>query len=237
MRHARLIRLLAALLAGSAACSEPAAPTPAPDAAMAKDSIPADAKVVNNWVQGYSANLRFHGGIPDGQDVHLERDLHGTKTILSFGNTHLTPPALSFAVDDSVSVVLPGKPASPLQFTLRFGFIAESSAQPLQCGKSGTYPFSCQSPAMLVTYKGFSYRSTCPGLQGAIVVTDWSQDPGGRFAGHFSGRLQAYKPDSQKLDDCAAANTKETCSKTDWWVDVDGVFGFELPAVNGTEAP
>lgn len=229
-----------------AACSDPADTGTAPaadakaDAPAAAEVAASDAKVgakVNNWEQGYGASLTFHGGPANGHVVKLERDLAGIKGILSYGDTHLTPPALSFAMSDHVSHKAPDGKTYPVDVTLIFGYIAKSAAQPLQCGEPGTYPFSCNSPSLRVEFNGFSYRSVCPGLTGAIVVDDWSKAPGGRFAGTFAGRLQVYFQDSSLLDDCKAENTATTCKKTEWWVDVDGVYGFKLPQKNSDEAP
>jgi len=233
-------------LAFSLGCTSPAVSATAVDttgatAATDAKSSQTDAKFVNNYSQGYGAHLVFHGGEADGFDLKLDRDLFeaaATGTIFSFGSSHMVQPAISLAIQDDQMPLLThpktGKQAkTQLRVQFQFGNLIEAVGFPVATPKAGDYPFSCKAPLLSIYFKNVTYKSTCPELAGHIVVTDWSSQNGGRFAGQFSGRLQGFFPDSQQ--DCADANA--ACSKSDVYVDVDGVFGFELPAPNGGAKP
>jgi hypothetical protein len=98
----------------------------------------------------------------------------------------------------------------------------------LQCATEGIYPFSCKPPAIKLLWKGISFRSECPGLDGNITVTDWSAKAGGHFAGTLAGKLQGWFSSQNSGDDCADA--KIACKSADITVDVSGAFDFVLPA-------
>lgn len=233
---ARLAALVVAALA--AACGDPADdPKPTADTTSTTDTAGKDSQAssdvfVNNWVQGYSARLTFHGGPSNGKVVQLERDLYYDPQTCSpfflFGSSHMTWPAVQFGMQDHTQQVV-GKTLSPLDLQLHFGTLVESANDPVQTGKAGVYPFACGAPFVQVDFQNARYKSTCPGLPGQIEVTDWSAQKGGRFAGRFAGRLQFYKQPSGAVNDCSGT-AATSCDKTDMWVDVEGHFGFELPA-------
>ncbi len=234
---------LAALgLALCCGCASPSAAAKVADAAATDAKSPqADAKTVNNYAQGYGAHLVFHGGDADGFDLKLDRDLYDaaqTGTIFSFGSTHMQPPAISLAVEDDQMPLLTnpktGKAAkTQLNVQFQFGNLVEAAGFPAMTAAAGDYPFSCKAPLVSVYFKNVRYKSTCADLTGHVLVTDWSTLKGGRFAGTFSGRLQAFYSSSEQ--DCSDRAT--ACTKPDIYVDIDGMFGFELPAPDGGANP
>ncbi len=191
-----------------------------------------DGAIVNNWTQGYSIQLTFHSPVDksvDGAVIKLDRDLTDkVATSFSFGSTHMLPPAIALAVQDHVSYSWKGN-ASPLDVQFNFGNLVESSANPAQCTKANSYPFKCSAPSMRVSFRSITYRSTCPALEGTVVITDWASVKDGYFAGHFSGTLGAFF--SGSTDDCTDA--AKSCTHPDQTVDIQGVFGFTLPAPDG----
>jgi hypothetical protein len=229
------MRALLTILALTCACSS-GATTSTGDAGS--QDVPIDAG--NPYTQGYHATLTFHGGNSAGQVIALDRALNETevKTAFAFGSSHKQPPAISLGVHDRVQQIVKGKP-TPLDVIFEFGNLIGSTSDPLQLPAVGTYPFGCHAPMLQVQYQSSMYRSTCAGLPGEIVVTDWSHEQGGRFAGHFHGTLHVYYLDSAHPDDCVAAvdDTRCTNPNNDATVDIDGVFGFTLPAPDGKETP
>lgn len=186
--------------------------------------------------QGYRLKLRFTGGKADGVHIELDQDLSGDQGKVIFGNTHLEPPAVSFAVQDSVAQAFAGT-VQKLDLQFRFGFVVGAKSHPISVGAPGSYPFSCAAPMLQVTFVDGMYRSSCPGMQGSVEVVEFSSAPGGRFRGRVKGRLQHYFFSSQYLDDCNPDGLGVTCKDTASWVDVDGDFGFTLPPLNDDVAP
>lgn len=221
------------------ACGGDPPPTPSPttktDAAAevsAKDSGPPR-------TQFYAASYTFHGGKFDGKSFEVDRDLSKVSGVLSFGNSHLTPPAMAFAMEDSVNQVVKGANGqaamAPLTLQLRFGILVEAVGFPINTGNTGVYPLGCKAPMMQVKMDNLMYRSTCPLSVGTgqIEITQWASSPGGKFSGLFKGRAFAYNYNSSFLDDCNAEHTAQTCKQPQVWVDVEGEFDFTLPPVNG----
>lgn len=237
--RAAMAPLLAlALAAAMAACGEDAAKTAdaaAVDTASADtgavDVVPADS--VNNWAQGYSAHFVVHGGTVDGFETTVSRDLFSIPTAFSFGSTHYTHGEVTFAVADTFNVDAPDSKgklvATPIEIGINFGFVVGSSVNDVDTDKTGTYVFSCQPPSIRIFFENSQYRSTCDGLVGSLIVTDYANQTGGRMAGTFKGRLQAVYPNAGYPDDCDPAQNLQTCKKPDRFVEIDGVFGFTLP--------
>jgi hypothetical protein len=238
--------LATSLAVALVACSSNAAT----EATDAKAEVAAD--VSQEWTQGYSATLTFHGGPADptgkGATLQLDRDLtSGASTVFAFGSTHLQWPAISLSMTDNVYEIN-GKQTT-LEFHLGLGLLVGSGSGPnggppeVHTPAVGTYPFSCKPPLLRVVYKGFQYKSTCPDLNGEIQVTQWSKTAGGRMVGTFSGTLHFYFADPSHQDDCSTADTVKpgavadtaiTCPVTKpWSVDVQGHFGFTLPPPDG----
>lgn len=222
MRQFVFYRGLALLLAG--ACSDPAASsaTGGTDASASADLAADTAEPLS----GYIVDLAFHGGPSDGQELHLEQK-QSAITGFAFGSTHKQYPAISLSVNDHQSLVIGKAPASPIDFQINFGNLVGSATDPLQCGKAGSYAFSCKPPGMKLIWKGITFRSECAGLQGEIAVTEWSAKTGGRFAGTFAGTLQGWFTSTNSGDDCADA--KIACKNSAITVDVKGGFDFVLP--------
>lgn len=229
MRLGLSVVLSLALSLASCGGEEPkaAAADAAQDASSATDTGP-----VNNWAQGYTIDLTFHGGPADGKKLHLNRDLFGLATVFSFGSTHYTHGEVGFAMTDTMQVDVGGV-QSQVEIILNFGFVVGSSVNPVHTDKAGEYPFSCRPPMVRIFFKNYWYRSTCAGLDGKFVLTDYANTEGGTMAGNFAGRIQAYFPDTSAPDDCDASHIAKTCKKPDWYADVTGVFGFTLPAKDG----
>ena len=239
--HRRLFSLVVALgLVVVGACAAPADGGGAADAAAASDSAPLDAPTkdtfFNNWNQGYTLQMRFHGGPADGAAIDLERDLFGNQTVFAFGSTHLAPPALALSVAESIQYPAGGTTV-PLEVVFNFGLLIGNAELDGHTTQAGDYPFTCKPPMLKIFFKGFWYKSTCPELTGRIDVTDHATEQGGRFAGTVQGTLHAWFPKVSAADDCDPAHTALTCAAKDpdWTVDVDGYFGFELPAKDGKE--
>ncbi len=238
---------LAVALAGAAivtsACSDPAGESSnAGDTSPASDAAGVDAIVkdtfFNNWNQGYTLRMRFHGGPADGVEIDLERDLFGNQTVFAFGSTHLAPPALALSVQESIQYPAGGTTV-PLEIVFNFGLLIGNAEYDAHTTKTADYPFSCTPPMVKIFFKGFWYKSTCPDLAGHIDVTDHTTEQGGRFAGTVQGTLHAWFPkiSQAEADDCNPEHTALTCQvkEPDWTVDVDGYFGFELPPKDGKD--
>lgn len=240
--HQRGLALgLLAAVAGATGCGSDTATPPktasdtvaSADATAAGDSL-ADA----NRTQYYAALLTFHGGPFDGLQVDLDRDLSQIPGVLSFGNSHLTPPAVAFALEDQVPQAVKNKDGKfvQVQFNLqiRFGILVEAQGFPADTPKAGSYPLGCKQPLLQVKLNNQMYRSTCPGAvgSGSIDVDEWSSTAGGRFRGSFQGKAMAYFYDSSHLDECKATDAMATCKTTDTWVELTGAFDFTLPALN-----
>ncbi|MSQ82278.1 MAG: hypothetical protein EXR77_05075 [Myxococcales bacterium] len=228
-----------------AACATPPPATPAAtDTAQVKQ---VDATAVETSadtsarVQYYAAKLSFHGGPWNGFVHEWERDLTQIDSVLIYGNTHLTPPAVAFAMQDHMSLPATsktGKPTLvPLDFQLRFGILIEAVGFPVHTGKTGSFPISCKSPMVQVNFDTWSYRSTCPSATGSFEIDQWSASPGGKFSGTTKGRAPMYFFDSLHNDDCKAADTALTCKATDKWVDFEASFDFVVPDLNKNSAP
>lgn len=235
--------IVAALAAQILACSSPT-PTPAADTAVADAGATDTGQVADTAAkrtQYYAAKLTFHGAPFDGKVVELDRDLTQIDSVLIYGNTHLTPPAVAFGMQDHVpqpATTQKGQPTIiPLDFQLRFGILVEAVGFPVNTGKAGTYPFGCTSPMVQVNFDMYSYRSTCPGNDGQFEIEKWAASPGGKFSGTVKGRAAAYIFQSSAVDDCKAENTAQTCKVKDKWVDVEAEFDFLVPALNSNSAP
>ncbi|MSP90207.1 MAG: hypothetical protein EXR79_00140 [Myxococcales bacterium] len=223
---------------GDTATADAAATGAVPDTMAGDAGAKASDGFVNNWAHGYEAKLTFTGGPADGYVVPFKRDFF-SDTIscqpeFSFGSSHLTPPALSFGVQDQVEVEVPNpktgdKVVAPLFLQMQFGLVVGSARNPVQTPMAGKYPFSCGAPYLEVTFKGVTYRSTCKGLDGFVEITDFATSEKGRFAGRFHGRMQAYIKQPGAADDCGPSGVP-ACAKSEWTLDIDGIFGFELPA-------
>lgn len=196
--------------------------------------IGAGVTCIDNWAQGYCVKFTFHGGKVDGRTFTLQHDLTGTHSTIIYGDTHMQPPAVALAIDDHWQL---GQYKDPLEFQLVFGNLVEAPGFPAFLPKAGTYDFSCKPPYVQINYKNIMYRSTCPGLKGSIVVTQWTSASGEQFLGHFQGTLQQYLYNSKLLDDCSGDDNTTTCKVTDVTVDVEGTFGLTLPAMNSDLAP
>lgn len=234
----RVLAGLAALVlaAGSAACSSPEGTTSGggSDAKSAGDAS-LDTSLKSQY---YAASYTFHGGAFAGQTFQVERDLTQTSGVLSFGNSHLTYPAVAFAIEDQADQVVKGadgkwKPTK-LALQLRFGILVPGPGFPVNTGAAGTYPLGCKPPMIQVVLATQMYRSSCPLSAGSgdIVVTKWAAEKDGHFAGTFKGRAYAYNYNSSYLDDCNPAHTAQTCKQPEIWVDVQGSFDFTLPGIN-----
>lgn len=199
------------------------------DAASKSDADP------NNWNQGYTLNAKFTGGYPDGKKLHIERDLFdsaASKQAFSFGSTHYSLGEIGFAVTETLYPEVDGKKLQ-LQFQLNFGLVKGSSANPVHVDKAGEYPFSCKAPEVRVSFMTEDFRTTCGGLDGKFVITDWSNSTGGEFRGHFKGRVGRYYDKPDKPNPCEADKEKLLCKSPEIYVDVDGYFGFTLPEKDG----
>ncbi len=224
--------LLALALALSACGGDGDDPTPSDAGATDSGGAAKDAGLTNNWAQGYTLDLEFHGGPADGQKFRVERDLYGIQTVFSFGSTHYTHGEVGFAMTDTIGVELDGT-QSQVEVMLNYGLVVGSSVNPVSVDKAGVYPFSCTPPEVRILLDGFSYRSTCADLAGKFDIESYSNVEGGTMSGKVQGRLQATFPDTSFPDPCNAAHNAEICDKPDWYVDISGVFGFTLPAKDG----
>ena len=212
-------------------CSE----APAPATPSAKDAT-AQADT-SNRSHFYTATLKFHGGKHDGRVIALDRDLKGVPGVVSFGNTHLMPPAVALGLEDHVSQPITSATGTPtlvpLTLQLRFGILVEAAGFAAHTPKAGSYPFSCTSPLVQVVLDTELYRSTCPGNGGEIKVDQWSASATGRFSGSFSGKVGRHKTDPAGTDDCAAGYAEQACSYAQpSWVEVSGQFDLVLPELN-----
>ncbi|HAN32232.1 MAG TPA: hypothetical protein DCQ06_11595, partial [Myxococcales bacterium] len=154
----RWIKLIAVICITSMGCSEDPAPS-APDTATTQsvDAGSKDAGLTNNWAQGYTVDLEFHGGPADGRKIRLQRDLYGIQTVFSFGSTHYTQGEVGFAMTDTLQVDVEGI-ESQVEFILNFGLVIGSSKNPVHTDKAGNYPFSCKPPMVRVFYENFWFR-------------------------------------------------------------------------------
>jgi hypothetical protein len=157
--------------------------------------------------------------------------------VVSFGNTHLMPPAVALGLEDHVSQPITSATGTPtlvpLTLQLRFGILVEAAGFAAHTSKAGSYPFSCTSPLVQVVLDTELYRSTCPGNSGEIKVDQWSATATGRFSGSFSGKVGRHKTDPAGTDDCAAGYAEQACSYAQpSWVEVTGQFDLVLPELN-----
>lgn len=234
MRKSNGMRLMA--LAGLTAlslahCGGEEAPARAPSADTASA---ADTSSRSHY---YTATLKFHGGKHDGRIIALDRSLQGVPGVVSFGNTHLTPPAVALGLEDHVSQPITSATGTPtlvpLTLQLRFGILVEAAGFAAHTPKAGSYPFSCAAPLVQVVLDTELYRSTCPGNGGEIKVVEWSASPAGRFRGSFAGKVGRHKTDPAGTDDCAAGYADQACSYAQpSWVEVSGQFDLILPEIN-----
>ncbi|GEM_PF-3063381 len=202
-----------------------------------KDAGGGDDTFENNWVQGYTVIIDFHGSYPDGKKVRIDRDLYDradTKQFFSFGSTHYSLGEIGFALTESLTPEIDGK-TLPLEFQLNFGLVKGSSANPVHVGKPGKYKFSCKAPEVRVSFMSVSYRSTCDGLDGEFEITDWSNETGGEFRGTFEGRIARYFDKSSKPDPCKPDQNKLMCKQPETYATVKGWFGFTLPNKDGDQ--
>ncbi len=233
----RWTRLLVALTTGAvlAGCGgdvKPVSVDAVADVALDATTANKDGGLANNWAQGYTIDLEFHGGPADGKKLHLNRDLFGVNTAFSFGSTHYTHGEVGFAMTDTLQVDVEGV-QSQVEIILNFGLVVGSSVNPVHTDKAGVYPFTCRPPMVRIFFKNFWFRSTCTGLTGKFDISDYANVEGGTMAGSFTGRIQAHFVDPSFPDDCDATHNAKTCNKPDWYADVTGVFGFTLPPKDG----
>lgn len=233
-----------ALAAALSACASPTATSGSgSDASALSDATAGDSAVADTYkrTQYYAAKLVFHGGTYDGRVQEWDRDLTKIDNVLIYGNTHLTPPAVAFGLQDHMQVPVTTKDGTaaimPLDFQLRFGILVEAVGFPVNTGKAGTYPFACTSPLVQVNLNTWTYRSTCPASSGQFEIDKWSASPGGHFSGTVKGKVPQFIFDSSHVDDCKAENTALTCSKPNNWVDVEAEFDFVVPELNKNSAP
>lgn len=230
--------LLSLLLLATAQCSTNGATTPTGTDAGQTDTAPADTADGTQRTQYYAALLTFHGGPYDGLQVDLDRDLTKLPGILSFGNSHLTPPAVAFAIEDEVPQAVKNAAGKFVQvqfnLQLRFGILVEAPGFPADTPKAGSYPLGCKQPLLQIKLNNQLYRTTCPGAvgSGSIDVDQWASTPGGKFRGSFSGKATAYFYNSSHLDDCKAEDAAATCKVADTWVEITGAYDFTLPQLN-----
>lgn len=206
---------------------------------VAKDAGSAQPKTIdlknysNNWAKGYSIQLSFKGGPADGDELLFHRDLYAIPQAFSFGSTHYSQGEVGFAVQDTMKVMLPNAKGKEVEYQLEiwqnFGLVVGSGVNPVHVDEAGDYPFGCKPPFLRIFFKGFAYKSTCPKLNGRITVQEYGNNTGQTLSGEFIGRLQAYFKQGPYPDDCNPDHTLKTCSKPEWYVDVKGYFGFELP--------
>lgn len=229
--------LVATVLCG--ACSEePIVSTPEDSGTTTqKDAAKSgsDAGDTNNWVQGYNFTVEFHGSYADGKKLTIERDLYdiaGSKQVFSFGSTHYSFGEIGFAMTESLNPKVDGKDL-PMDFQLNFGLVKGSSKNPVHVDKAGTYSFGCKAPEIRFDFMAENYRSTCAGLDGKFVITEWSNETGGEFRGTFEGRLSAYDDRPDKPNPCDADANKLVCKRPEVYADVKGQFGFTLPEKDG----
>jgi uncharacterized membrane protein len=186
----------------------------------------------NNWAKGYTLQLDFHGGDADGKRVLLQRDLFEIPSAFSFGSTHYTQGEVGFAVADTVQIDVDGQ-QEQIEVLFNFGLVVGSAVNPVHVDKKGPYPFACKPPALRIFFKGFAYKSTCPDLKGSFDLDQFGTETEETISGTVQGRMQAYFKKSAYPDDCKAEHSKNTCKKPDWYVDIKGYFGFELPKKDG----
>lgn len=187
----------------------------------------------NNWAKGYSIQLSFKGGPADGDELIFHRDLYTISQAFSFGSTHYSQGEVGFAVQDTIKVMLPNEKGKDVEYQLEiwqnFGLVVGSSINPVHVDEVGDYPFGCKPPFLRIFFKGFAYKSTCPKLNGRITIQEYGNNTGQTMSGEFIGRLQAYFKQGPYPDDCNPDHTLKTCNKPDWYVEVKGYFGYELP--------
>ena len=187
----------------------------------------------NNWAKGYSIQLSFKGGPADGDELIFHRDLFSNPQAFSFGSTHYSQGEVGFAVADTIKIFLPNEAGKEVEYQIEiwqnFGLVVGSPINPVHVDKAGDYPFSCKAPSLRIYFKGFAFQSTCPNLNGQMRILEYGNDTGQTMSGEFIGRLQAYFKQTTYNDDCNPDHTLKTCNKPDWYVDVKGYFGYELP--------
>ncbi len=231
---------LAVIAAVAAGCGEqaPAAGPAADTAAVAAADGGGDAASDSAArTQYYAATLKFHGGKFDGRTVSLDRDLTQVSGVLSFGNSHMTPPAVAFGLEDHVPqpyTTATGQPTiMPLTLQLRFGILVEAVGFAAHASKAGSYAFSCKAPLVQVVLDNELFRSTCPDNSGFIEIEKWSSEPGGNFRGVFKGKVGRHKTDPSGTDDCAPGYAEQACKyATPSWIDIEGEYDFTLPELN-----
>lgn len=223
----------ASLCAALAGCGGDEGPAATSDAAVATDATDSGGARAS-WAQGYSIKLRFHGGEADGIELDLDRDLYEIPTAFSFGSTHYTKGEVGFAMADTFSVPLPNaagrKVPWQLEIGLNFGLVIGSDVNPVHTDAAGSYPFSCKPPNVRIFFETLRYESTCDGLAGEIVVDSYANVTGGRMAGTFKGKLQAVFPNASPGSMCDASANAAICKKPEIWAEVEGHYGFTLPA-------
>ncbi len=239
-------RILVALvgLTLATACGEPApAASTTTDAGATDATAVADtaAKDTAARVQFYSARFEFHGGPFDGRVFEVDRDLTQIDSVLIYGNTHLTPPAVAFGLEDTIpqpATSANGKPTIiNLAFQLRFGILIEAPGFPVNTGQAGNYKFGCKAPLVHIKLDTWNYRTTCPTANGSLDVDKWSASPGGKFSGSLKGRAPMFFFDSSHTDPCKAESAAVTCKVTDKWVDFEASYDFVVPELNKNSAP
>ena len=147
---------------------------------------------------GYTLEIK----LSDGTTYNLDRDLSETPGAFSFGSTHIAP-AVSFTVQDQI--------LDPFMFvTLNFGFLVGSLEHETTIAGPGEYVLGGIVPAVKVELPPSSYQSDVTGSVGTLTITDYTNEPGGLFAGTVSATLvNKNKPEKYAV--------------------VNGAFSFVLP--------
>ncbi len=207
----------------------------------AADAGDAAVKDTSARVQFYAARFAFHGGPYDGRVIEVDRDLTQIDSVLIYGNTHLTPPAVAFGLEDAIpqpATAANGKPTIiNLAFQLRFGILIEGPGFPVNTGQAGNYKFGCKAPLVHIKLDTWNYRTTCPTAAGELDVDKWSASPGGKFSGSLKGKAPMFFFDSSHTDPCKPESAAVTCKVTDKWVDFEASFDFVVPELNKNSAP
>lgn len=130
----------------------------------------------------------------DGDELIVERDLTLNGSAFSFGSTHLAPPALTLAVNDTIY--------DPMFMVveINFGFLIGNADHTVTTPDAGDYPFKNLPPYIELEIPDLAaLYSSKPGLAtGKFVITDYSQAPGGVFAGQIEGTLVESKLDPNR---------------------------------------
>lgn len=172
------------------------------EVASAKDAVSGDSQNVSDTTDTYTP-----GGAPLGESYYLlevttsegeqlifDRDLTLNGSAFSFGSTHLAPPALTLAVNDTLY-----EPTF-MVVEINFGFLIGNADHTVTTPDAGEYPFKAIPPYIELEIPDLAaLYSSKPGLAtGKFEITDYSQEPGGIFAGTITGTLVESKLDPNR---------------------------------------